>query len=129
MGLFTIIRNDFREYWYSLKNYLYYRRYALKMSVAIHLADMKQKAFNKQYHVMILELGGAEKLVSVSKNDINRFKRKKWLPKQATMLDLGRSSIFYSTPLSRNNKFTNKERKAAREKYMKYVKSRRLLKR
>ena len=93
----------------------------MKMSLAIHLADIKQKAFNRQYHVMLLELPQGDRLVSINKEEINRFKRKKWLPKKATMLDL-RESIFYSTPLSRNNKAAPKDRKKAKEKYLKYTK-------
>jgi hypothetical protein len=85
-----------------MANWMFYHRYAIKMSLAIRLSDIKQKAFNKQFHVMLMELSSGDRLVSVNRDEINKLKRKKWLPKNASMLDL-RDSIFYSTPLNRNN--------------------------
>lgn len=142
MSVISIIRSDFKEYYIGLCNWFFYWRHSLKMSMAIRLADMKQRAFNKRYHVMLLEMPVKEKikikaegkkhtiekikyvnkLVSVSRDDILRFKRKKWLPKNVDMLSLRDKSIFYSTPLSRNNKSTPQERKAAKKKYLKYAK-------
>jgi hypothetical protein len=77
------------------------------------------KAFNKQFHVMLMELSSGDKLVSVNRDEINKLKRKKWRPKNASMLDL-RDSIFYSTPLNRNNTSSTGDRKKAKEKYLKY---------
>ncbi len=114
------IHSDFKDAVVAFQNWLFFRRQSFKMGLAIRLADMKQRAWNKQYHVMLLELPGGEKLVSVNKQDINRFKRKKWLPKKMGMLEL-RDSIFYSTPLTRNNKSTPEERKAAKDKYLRYA--------
>ena len=127
--MFREILSDFKEYWVWLQNWLFYRRHALKMNLAIRLADMKQRAFNKQYHVMLLEVPTkvsgritySDKLVSVNRDEINKFKRKKWLPKNIGMLEM-RDSFFYSTPLNRNNKSTPGERRKAREKYLKYAK-------
>ena len=119
--ILSIIREDFKEFRTWLYNWFVYRRLSLKMGLAIRLADMKQKAWNKRYHVMLLELPGGDKLVSINNEDINRFKRKKWLPKKATMLDL-KDSIFYSTPLNRNNKTSPEERRAAKDKYVRYAK-------
>lgn len=100
-----------------------YWKLALKMTMAIKLADIKQRAFNRQYHIMLLATKTGDKLVSVSRDDVLRLKRKKWLPKNFTMFDLSHSrSIFYSTPLSRNNKSTREERDKAREKYFRYMK-------
>ena len=115
------IISDIKEYRIWLLNWLFYKRQSVKMSLAISLADIKQKAWNKQYHVMLLELPSGDKLVSVNRDDIDRFKRKKWLPKNSSMFELVHSSsIFYSTPLSLNNKSTSEERKKAKEKYLKY---------
>lgn len=143
MSIISIIRSDFREYYIGMCNWFFYWRHSLKMNLAIRLADMKQRAFNKQYHVMLLELpvkkavkvkdengkvqtryelGYNNKLVSVNKDDINKFKRKKWIPKHVDMLSLKQTSFFYSTPLDRNNKSTPEERKAAKKKYIKYAK-------
>lgn len=119
--MFKDIVADFKELRVWLSNWLFYRRHAIKMGLAIRLADMKQKAFNKRFHVMLLELPSGEKLVSVSRDDINKFKRKKWLPKNVGMLEL-QDSIFYSTPLNRNNTSAPGDRMKAKKKYLKYAK-------
>jgi hypothetical protein len=117
-----IVVSDFKEFWAWLSEWLFYHRQAFKMGLAIRLADMKQLAFNRRYHVMVMELPtGRKKLVSVSRQDINALKRKKWLPKGEGLLEL-RRSIFYSTPLDRNNKSTPKDRLSAKEKFVKYAK-------
>jgi len=117
------IDQDFKEWRVWFSNWLFYKRQAWKMNLAIRLADIKQKAFNKQYHIMLLCLPAGEKLVSVNHDDILRFKRKKWLPKDTTVFNLVHGeSVFYSTPLNRNNKSTVEERRSAREKYVKYAK-------
>lgn len=118
--ILNIIRADAKDAVIALQNWLFYRRMSFKMSLAIRLADMKQRAWNKQYHVMLLELPSGEKLVSINNLDIERLKRKKWLPKHTSMYDM-RESIFYSTPQSRNNKSTPKERAAAKERYVRYA--------
>ena len=46
----------FKEFRIWFLNWLFYRRHAIKMSLAIKLADIKQRAFNKQFHVMLTEL-------------------------------------------------------------------------
>jgi len=120
--MFREIIQDYKEWRVWFGNWLFYKRQAWKMNLAIRLADVKQKAFNRQYHIMLLYLPAGEKLVSVSRDDIGRLKRKKWLPKDASFFGLKHSnSIFYSTPINRNNKSTPQERKAAKEKYLKYA--------
>lgn len=130
MSVISIVRNDFKEYYIWLCNTFFYWRHSLKMSLAIRLADLKQKAYNRQYHVMLLELPKKingkvcydNKLVSVCRSDIERFKRKRWIPKQIGMIELKQTSFFYSTPLNRNNKTTAEERKEAKKKYIRYAK-------
>ncbi|MCL2650308.1 MAG: hypothetical protein FWD60_04675 [Candidatus Azobacteroides sp.] len=120
--MFKEIIQDHREFRVWFGNWLFYKRQSVKMSLAIRLADIKQKAFNKQFHIMLLNLPAGEKLVSITRDDVERFKRKKWLPKDASFFSLKHSnSIFYSTPVSRNNKSTPQERKEAKEKYLKYA--------
>ncbi len=115
--------SDYREFRAWFFNWLFCFRQSLKMSLAIKLADIKQKAFNKQFHIMLLELPKGEKLVSVCRADIERFKRKKWLPKNIRTFDLIHGeSVFYSTPVNRNNKSTPADRLAAKEKYFRYRK-------
>lgn len=120
MSFINIIYSDYKEAKQSLRSWFFYRRQSIKMSLAIRLADMKQKAWNKQYHVMLMTLPGGEKLVSVNRDEIQKMKLKKWLPKNKTMLDL-RDSIFYSTPIDRNNKSTPEDRAKAKKKYIKYA--------
>jgi calcineurin-like phosphoesterase family protein len=121
--MFKEIAEDYKEFKAWLTDWIFYRRHAVKMSLAIRLADLKQKAFNKQYHIMLLSLPGREKLVSVNRKDIERLKRKKWLPRNTSFFDLKHDgSVFYSTPLYRNNKSSPKERKEAKEKYARYAK-------
>lgn len=119
--MFKEIISDLAEYKIWFNNWVFYRRHAIKMGLAIRLADIKQKAFNRQYHVMILELPQGNRLVSVSRSDIQMFKYKKWLPKHLGSIELSKS-IFYSTPASRNNKSTAEERNLAKKKYLKYAK-------
>jgi hypothetical protein len=120
VGFVEGVVSDFREFREWLRNWLFYRRQAFKMGLAIRLADIKQRAFNRQYHVMLLVLPTGEKLTSVSRRDIQLFKRKKWLPKKMGMVELERS-IFYSTPVNRNNTSTPEDRRRAKEKYMRYA--------
>ena len=124
--MFKEMVSDFKEFRVWLFNWLFYRRQSIKMSLAMKLADIKQRAYNKRYHVMLLDLPGGDKLVSVNRDDIERFRRKKWLPKKIGMIELENKSIFYSTPLNRNNKSTQEERAKAKEKYLKYAKKNRL---
>jgi hypothetical protein len=118
--MFKEIISDFKEYKVWFENWIYYRRHAIKMSLAIRLADIKQQAFNRQYHVMLLELPRGSTLVSVSRDDIQVFKRKKWLPRHLGAVELA-NSVFYSTPLCRNNKSTAEDRRLAKTKYLKYA--------
>lgn len=122
IAVYKIIRSDLRDLKVFLYNWFAYRRQSFKMSLAMKMADIKQKAWNKQYHVVLLELPAEDKLVTINREDFFRFKRKKWLPKQIQWTDFLRSSAFYSTPLSRNNKVSKEDRKAAKDKYMKYAK-------
>lgn len=120
MSFIDIIYSDYKEAKQSLREWFFYRRQSIRMGLAIRLADMKQRAWNKQYHVMLLALPGGEKLVSVNRDDIKKMKLKKWLPKNTNIFNL-RDVVFYSTPISRNNKSTPEERTKAKKKYIKYA--------
>lgn len=122
MSVFSIIWEDIKDQYYWLKDYLYFYRQSREMNKAIKLADIRQQAENKQVHVMLIDLPQGECLIPVSRNDIQTYKRKGWIPKQACMISLKNDSIFYSTPLNRNNKSTPEERKAAKKKYLEYAK-------
>ena len=116
------IKSDIKELkgWLSSMYTLW--RKSVRLRLAIRMADMKQKAFNRRYYIMLMEFRGAERLVSVSRDDINRFKRKKWLPKRFPHLDAERE-CFYRTDLSRNNTVSRTERERAMKHYRKYLAS------
>ena len=95
-------------------------RLSVRLKLAVRMADMKQKAFNRRYYVMLLEYGGRDRLVSVSRDDINRFKRRKWLPKNFSHID-AQEAGFYQTDLSRNRLDSAEAREAALRKYRRYV--------
>jgi hypothetical protein len=115
-----ILLSDLRDLLNWLSEWLLFRRQSFKMSLAIRLADMKQRAFNRQYHVMLMALPKGDRLVSANRDEIMAFRRKKWLPPKTGMAELQRS-IFYSTPLNRNNRSTPRERADAKRKYLRYA--------
>jgi len=121
MNALTIIRDDFKELSVWLHNWFFYRRHAIKLRLAIALANMKQKAFNKRYFVVLAETTKGDKLVSINNKEFDALKRKRWLPKNMSCLEL-EESCFYQTALGLNNTTTTQQRKAAKEKYMKYAK-------
>ena len=119
--IFKAIVEDVREIIAWAKSmYLLWRK-SLRMKLAISLADMKQKAFNKRYFIMTMQIGNTEKLVSVTRDDVVRLKRKKWLPKEFTHIEL-EQECFYMTDLSRNNTLSKEAREKALKKYRKYIK-------
>lgn len=120
MNVIQILYTEIKEAYLWFLTYFYYRRCGWKMSLAIRLADMKQRAFNRQYHVMLMELPRGDKLVSVSRQDIVKMKSKGWIDRKIRTIDL-RDSIFYSTALCRNNKSSYADRENARRKYWKYA--------
>lgn len=104
-----------------IRNWLFLKKKAIQLSWAIRLCDLKQQAFNRRYFVI---LDHNDKLISLSKEDINNLKRRKLINKGITHLDLMEKSFYY-TPLSRNNiSGLSKEEKLLRKKtfleYMRY---------
>jgi hypothetical protein len=91
------------------------------MDIAISLADMKQKGWNRQFIVMLMSLPSGDRLVSIHRDKFLEYQRAGLLPKRLKWSDCKRMS-FYRTPECRNNKATPQERKEAREKYIRYAK-------
>lgn len=116
--MFKEIIADFKEAKDTLKEWLFCRRYSIKLSMAKRLADMKQSAFNKQYFVV---LAPNDKLVAINNNDIKQLKRLKMLNKHLSGLQL-RDTCFYYTPINKNNSMNRKEQLEAKERYLKYAK-------
>lgn len=100
---------------------------AVKLRLAISLSDIKQKAYNKRYFVVMATVGfdrkgqAVTKLRSINNAEFKLLKRKGWLPKRMSYLELSEKS-FYATSLSRNNTQTKEERKKALSRYMRYQK-------
>lgn len=112
------IISDFKEAKDTIKEWLFYRRYSIKLSMAKKLADMKQAAFNKQYFVV---LAPNNKLVAINNKDVKTLKRKKMLNKHLSGLQL-RDTCFYYTPINKNNSMNRSEQLEAKERYLKYAK-------
>lgn len=112
--------SDFKELRMWLNDWFFCRRHSARITLAASLADMKQKAFNKRYFVMPVELPQGDRLVSINNDDFAVLKQKKWLPPKMSTLDLERQS-FYQTSLTKNNRENREQRKAAREKYLRYA--------
>lgn len=100
---------------------------AIKLKLAIALSDIKQKARNKRYFVVLATVGydkkgrPVNKLRSINNSEFKHLKRIGWLPKKMSYLELS-EKCFYSTSLSRNNKQTREERDKAMKRYMRYQK-------
>lgn len=103
-----------------LKQWLFLKRKSIQLSLAIQLCDLKQQAFNRRYFVI---LDHNDKLISLSREDVNRMKRLRLINPSITHLDLMEKSFYY-TPLSRNNNsgISKEEQDKRRETYFKYVK-------
>lgn len=103
-----------------IKQWLFLKRKSIQLSLAIKLCDMKQQAFNRRYFVI---LDHNDKLISLSKEDINRLKRMKHIQKSVTHLDL-MEKAFYYTSLSRNNNnsLSKEERLKRKQTYIQYMK-------
>jgi hypothetical protein len=115
----------FRELGLWTRDYLFYRRCAIRVSLAIRLADMKLKAMNRRQWVLPIDVGGgAERLKVFDNRGFERMKRAGWLPRRMNFVELCERCV-YMTPLSRINKTDPEERRKAREKYLRY--SRRFL--
>ena len=98
---------------------------SIKLRLAIHLADIRQKARNRRYFVVLVHAGFTkngkpiEKLRSIDNEMFKHLKRVGMLPKRMTTVELHQKS-FYATPLSRNNSLSREDRRKAMQKYMRY---------
>lgn len=105
-----------------LRDYLFLKRQSIKMGLAIRMADLKQRAYNRQYHIVLLAIGKEARLTSLCREDFLTFKRRKALGKDVTFFDLIHQKAFYSTPVSRNNRSSREDRESAIKRYLKFVK-------
>ncbi len=111
---------------FHVKGFFFLKGQAIKMKLAMRLSDIKQKAFNKRFHVIIISYTNEKgktvnKLRSICNKDFKYYKLKGWLPKRMSYLDLSKKSL-YSTSIGLNNTAKRKEREKALKRYMRVQK-------
>lgn len=99
--------------------------YSIKMRLAIALADMQQKAFNKRFFVINVVKkyrNGKPVMVlrSINNKSFDMLKKKGYLPKNMSYLDLSAKS-YYQTELKRNNTQKLEARQKAMRRYRQYL--------
>lgn len=119
--MFKRIKSDFKEIWSYVKDLYTVVVSTTKIKLLIRMADLLQKAYNRRFFVSVIELPHGERLKIFDKRMFNQYKRRGWMPKRMTVLEL-QQKCFYATPLSANNKVKKEERKAAIKKYAQYSK-------
>jgi hypothetical protein len=120
------ILDDLKNVLEFVKDICFLQIHRFKLRLAVWLAEIKQRAFNKRFFVILMPLKIKNgKLVtglrSITASDLKWYKRKKLIPKNYGYLELSKQA-FYQTPLSLNNKFSQDDRRTAMEKYMNMIK-------
>lgn len=113
------IIQDFSEYSEHFNEWLTYKRLGIKIALAMKLADMMCYALNKQIRVV---LNSKRHFECWSSDTISNRKRAGQIPKNWGAAELSKIT-FYLTPTTRNNTISVEERKAYRDKYIKYMKA------
>ncbi len=94
------------------------------------MADLLQKVHNKRFFVSVIVkpiiknnkiVGETERLKIFNNEMFKEYKRKGWMPKRMTTVQL-QEKCFYFTPTSKNNKVSKESRKAAIKQYAQYSK-------
>jgi len=116
------IRSDFREIREYIGLAITTVTSTTKIRLLIFMANIMQKTYNRRFFVSIIVTPRGERLKIFDKYMFRAYKRKKWLPKTMTTLDL-EHKCFYATPLSNNNNISKEDRKKATKKYVRYAKS------
>lgn len=128
--MFKQIISDFREIGEYLKDAYTVIVSSIKIRLLIFMADLLQKVHNKRFFVSVIVkplldgskiIGEAERLKIFNNEMFKEYKRKGWMPKRMTTVQL-QEKCFYFTPISRNNKVSKESRKAAIRQYTQYSK-------
>lgn len=116
---------SFYRFLFGIKVYLYLVKKSIALSLAISFANLKQKAFNRRFFVI---LNHNDKLITVCNIDIKRLKQKGYLPKHLTHYDILEKSFYY-TPVFRNNsaKITPEQRRRKRRVYLAYMRAKKFI--
>ena len=128
--MFKQIISDFREIGEYLKDTYTVIVSSIKIRLLIFMADLLQKVHNKRFFVSVIVkplldgskiIGETERLKIFNNEMFKEYKRKGWMPKRMTTVQL-QEKCFYFTPISRNNKVSKESRKAAIRQYTQYSK-------
>ena len=108
----------------SLKGYFALQRRRLQLKIAAHVADLKQRAYNKRYYVLPDE---NNKLRALCKDDVRLLKRMGMMKKSVSHLDIMRE-CFYFTKVHLNdmNGMTPEERKKKQQEWESYSRKHKL---
>lgn len=121
---------DFREIGGYLKEAYIVIVSSIKIRLLIFMADLLQRVHNKRFFVSIIVkpviksnriVGETERLKIFNNDMFKEYKRKGWMPKRMTTLQL-QEKCFYFTPVSKNNKVSKESRKTAIRQYSQYSK-------
>lgn len=113
------IIKDYLEFKLWIKDFLQVKRYAFKFNLARNMADIMQKAMNKQISVV---LNGNKKFEYWTSETLKRKKKAGLVPKSWSMYPEVEKVTFYKTSSSMQNKTTKEERAVYKEKFIKYAK-------
>jgi len=119
--MFKLFIKDVQEICEYLKDTYTVIVSSIKIRLLIFMCNLLQKAHNRRFFVSVIVKPEGEKLKIFDKYMFNTYKRRGWLPKKMTTLEL-EQKCFYATPLSKNNKVTNEEKKKAVKQYTQYAK-------
>jgi len=111
------IINDFKEFYSWLKEFLEVKRYAIKFELARRMADMMQRAMNRQISVII---NGNHKFEYWTSDTLKKKKKAGMIPKSWGMYELLKVT-FYKTPETANNKLNTEEREKYKRKFISYA--------
>lgn len=113
------IIKDFKDAKAWLKEYLQVKRYAFKFNLARLMADMMQKAMNRQISVV---LNSNKKFEYWTSDTLKRRKKEGSVPKSWSMYPEVAMVTFYKTHEHANNKLTKAEIAEYKNKFVRYAK-------
>lgn len=117
--MFKEIITDFIEFKIWVKEFLQVRRYAFRFMLARNMADMMQKAMNKQIHVI---LNSSKRFEYWTSDTLKRRKKEGTVPKSWSMYPEVAQVTFYRTGINMQNKTTPAERAEYKAKFISYAK-------
>jgi hypothetical protein len=128
--MFKQIIADFREIASYLRDTYIVIVSSIKIMLLIFMANLLQRVHNRRFFVALITrpvisgnkiVGESERLKIFDKYMFNSYKRKGWMPKRMTTLQL-QQECFYATPLKSNNNVTKEARRKAIKQYTQYSK-------